>query len=303
MATAAVARREPTGPASGPPRAVTDRHAHRGLAIAVAVASAGAVWAVWAVFARTVTGRLVDDAAWEGALKGQNRLWQLAEPVLDLISVPFIIGVLVAAMLLAVVRRRVLLAFQVAFLIGGSNLTTQLLKHGVLDRPDLGLGDSLRTTLPSGHTTAAASVAAALLLVVPRRLRPAVAVLGACYAAATGVSTLVGRWHRPSDAAAAVLVVLAWAGIVNAIGTRVAAPDDGRRTAAVAGFLGLAGLASGIGAGLALQRSIAASDDGGTSTAELLTAYAGGALGVVCVVMCAFAVMLIMVRAVEARPA
>ena len=31
----------------------------------------------------------------------------------------------------------------------------------------------------------------------------AVAVLGVAYTAATGVSTLIGRWHRPSDAVAA----------------------------------------------------------------------------------------------------
>ena len=73
------------------------------------------------------------------------------------------------------------------------------------------------TPCPSGHTTAAASVSAALLLVVPPRARPWAAVLGAGYTTATGISTLIGQWHRPSDVVAAVLVVLAWTAIACAL--------------------------------------------------------------------------------------
>ena len=279
-------------------------HGRRAPAVATAVVAAVAVWLVWWVFVTTTTGRLVDEAALEGAELGRNRLWQLAEPVLEVISLPFIAGVLVATMLLAVIRRRVGLAIQVAVLMGGANLTTQVLKLGVLPRPDLGLGDMLRNTLPSGHTTAAASVAAALVLVVPRRVRPTAAVLGALYTAATGVSTLVGRWHRPSDAIAAILVVLAWAGVATAVGTRLAGgrDDHHHHTAAVAGLLLLGAVSSGALAGLALQRTVAGLDEGLTSTAERLTAYGGGALGVVSVTCLAFGLLLVLVRIAEPRP-
>ena len=105
-------------------------------------------------------------------VSGHARLWRVAEPVLDLISVPFIAAVLVVAVVVALVRRRWLLAAQVALFMAGANLTAQLLKLGLLDRADLGVGGRLGNTLPSGHTTAAASCAVALVLVVraaPRR--------------------------------------------------------------------------------------------------------------------------------------
>ena len=60
-------------------------------------------------------------------------------------------------------------------------------------------------------------MSAALLLVVPPRVRPWAAVLGAGYTTATGVSTLIGQWHRPSDVVAGVLVVLAWTAIACAL--------------------------------------------------------------------------------------
>ena len=148
----------------------------------------------------------------------------VAEPVLDVVSVGFIVAVLVAAMVIAVLRRRWSLALQVAVLMVGANLTTQVLKKFVLDRPDLGVEADYGNTLPSGHTTAAASVSAALLLVVPPRVRPWAAVLGAGYTTATGISTLVGQWHRPSDVVAAVLVVLAWTAIACALVALTPAP-------------------------------------------------------------------------------
>ena len=134
-----------------------------------------------------------------------------------MVSVGFIVGVLLAAMVIAALRRRPSLAVQVAVLMIGANLTTQVLKKWVLYRPDLGVEADYGNTLPSGHTTAAASVSAALLLVVPPRVRPWAAVLGAGYTTATGISTLIGQWHRPSDVVAAVLVVLAWTAIACAL--------------------------------------------------------------------------------------
>jgi membrane-associated phospholipid phosphatase len=282
----------------------------------VALASAVGVWLTWRVFVQTYTGQRVDQVVFEGARFGQGRLWQVAEPVLDVVSVPSIALVLLAAVLIATVRRRWELAVQVAVLMGGANLTTQVLKHLVLDRPALGLSVPDTNTLPSGHTTAAASVSAALVLVVPPRVRPWAALLGAGYTAATGVSTLVGRWHRPSDVVAAVLVVLAWSGLACALsaltgpGRRPAhrpgeAPVDLSATAAVAvvgtsargatrltaGMLVLTSLAAGVPAALALRGTWSLPDAPATDT-ELLTGYVGGALGVVAVVCLSFAVLL-----------
>jgi membrane-associated phospholipid phosphatase len=287
--------------------------------LAVAVASAVGVWLTWRVFVTLYTGQRVDQVVFEGAELGRGRLWQVAEPVLDVVSVPYIALVLLAAVLIATVRRRWELAMQVAVLMGGANLTTQVLKHWVFDRPDLGITPGAPNALPSGHTTAAASVSAALVFVVPPRARPWAAVLGALYTSVTGVSTLIGRWHRPSDVVAAVLVVLAWSALACAATSRTspvtrrlrggAGPDpdepDLSATAAltrvgtpvrstgrvVGGMLVLAGVGAAVPAGVALRQIWFAPDAPATRT-ELLTGYAGGALGVLAACCVAFAVLL-----------
>lgn len=280
----------------------------RAAALAVAAGAAAGVWLLWRVFVVTEPGQRLDDAAFDGSRYGRSRLMTVAEPVLEVVSIPFVALVLLATVLLAVVRRRVLLAVQVAVVMAGANLTTQVLKRVALDRPDLGFDEWYHlNTLPSGHTTAAASVSAALMFVVPRRVRPAAAVLAVLYTAATGISTLVGRWHRPSDAIAAVLVVLAWVGIAVALGVR--RPAAARRPRRVPGPAGdsdvtalllATGALTGLGAAVALQRSIAGMDDGLSGRTELLTAYAGGALGVSAAVCVTFAVVLRLLRLTDA---
>ena len=293
------------------------------LGLTTAVVSAVGVWLTWRIFVASVSGQRVDQAVFEGARSGRNRLWQLAQPVLDVVSVPYIALVLIAAVLIAVVRRRAGLAVQVALLVAGANLTTQVLKHAVLDRPDLGATPVFSNALPSGHTTAAASVSAALVFVVPPRARPWAAVLGAVYTAATGVSTLVGGWHRPSDVVAAVLVVLAWSGLACALAA--ASPPrsaDHRPATATAQLVLPAGsrtgrarrrrwsFPGGVGGGLLVVAAAGAALPAGysmlvswTSTqaldtrAELLVAYAGGACGVFAMSCLAFAVLLVVRQA------
>ncbi|EYR62740.1 phosphoesterase PA-phosphatase [Actinotalea ferrariae CF5-4] len=293
-----------------PPTGTTGalRPGRRAPGLVLAVVSALAVVAVWWAFVTTRTGQLLEQAAFQGSELGATRLWLVAEPVLEIISLPFVALVLLAAMLLAVVRRRVLLAVQVAVLMAGSNLSTQVLKHGVLDRPDLDVGDRLANALPSGHTTAAASVSVALLLVLPPRFRPAAAIVGVVYTCATGISTMVGQWHRPSDVVAAVLVVGAWAGVAAALGVRArprsARPAHGRwGIRAVVGLLLVGGAVTGAGAFVALQRSLDHLADGQelASRADLLTAYGGGALGVVTAACLVVALVLVVLDVTEPR--
>lgn len=283
----------------------------RGVVAVAGLLSAVGVWVVWRVFVGTYTGQLLDQAAYEGAALGRNRLWRLAEPVLDVISVPFIATVLVISVIVALVRRRWLLAGQVVLLMAGANLTTQLLKYAVFDRPEFEVGDRLANTLPSGHTTAAASCAIALLLVVPRRFRAATAAGAALYAAGTGVSTLVGAWHRPGDVVAAVLVVLAWTCVVRALGPAGSAgtrADHRRETTATTLLLVGAGVAAAAAA-VAIQNTLTAlravpdqyHSTGLESRTDLLTAYAGGALGIVAAVCAVMGVVLLLLRVTEPR--
>lgn len=109
-------------------------------------------------------------------------------------------------------RRREVLAALVV--VAGANLTTQLLKttfeharhkafeHGIeLPWPD---------SFPSGHTTAGAAIAVALLLVVPAARRQTAAVAGVAITAAVGFSVVILGWHYPSDVLGGLLVVGAW---------------------------------------------------------------------------------------------
>lgn len=215
----------PQWAAPAPPEQPTG--ASRALALVVAVLAVVGIVATWSLLVVHPQGSALDDSAVDGATYGYGTLWQVAEPVLSIVSVGFIVAAIAATMLVALIRRRWSLAVQAAVLVAGANITTQLLKHVVLQRPD----DTLNT-LPSGHTTVAASVSVALLLVVPRSARPALALVGAAYTGATGVATMVGQWHRPSDVIAAILVVLAWTGVVCALTTRSGLDPRDESTAA-----------------------------------------------------------------------
>ncbi len=271
-------------------------------ALVVAGAAAAGVWATWRVFVDTGVGQVIEKAAYAGASYGQNRLWEVAEPILDVVSIPFVVLGTGAAILVALLRRRWALAIQAAVLVAGANLTTQVLKYGYFDRPALD-GDGGANSLPSGHTTVAASFAAALLITVPRRARPWVAVLGAGYTAATGVSTLIGRWHRPSDAIAAILVVLAWTALVCALGPASAADPAGAEartgTGLAVGFLGLGALVTALPAAWGLRAAYEAASTGAAVPA--VQTYVAGALGVVSVAAGAFAVMLLLRQSTARR--
>jgi membrane-associated phospholipid phosphatase len=97
--------------------------------------------------------------------------------------------------------------------VAGANLTTQILKVVLAHpryQPILGAHQLGPIAFPSGHTTAAMSIAVAFALVVPQRLRPLAAVLGTGLVLAVGCSVLVLDWHYPSDVLGGILVAAGW---------------------------------------------------------------------------------------------
>lgn len=280
----------------------------RGPAAAVALLAGLGVWACHAFFVGTERGQALDEAALAGAEIGPDSLWGVASPVLDVVSVPFVVAVTVAAVALAAVRRRPMLAWQVLIVLAGANLTTQLLKATVFGGPGTDVAGRPYDSFPSGHTTVAAAVAAALILVVPVRARSVAALVGAAYTALTGVSTLVGGWHRPSDVVAAVLVVLAWScvamlvGSVAPVATYDADPDPGGRvpgargSAVAVGLLATGAVVTGVLAGVGLARTAVAA--AGDADAQL-TAFVGGSAGITAVSLAAVAAVLVLVRVTE----
>lgn len=203
-----------------------------GPAIVLGSVAVAALLALIEVALRSATGQLWDDRAMASVVAGREaRLAVLS--VLGRVSVVAVAVVAAGCVLLALVRRHWRSALGAVILIGGANVTTQVLKHGVLDRPDLGLG--VHNSLPSGHVTVVAASVAALLLVVPPALRASVAGLGTFAIALTGLSTIVAGWHRPADVIAALLVVLAWGAVGVVIAGGVRAPARGALLTALSG--------------------------------------------------------------------
>jgi membrane-associated phospholipid phosphatase len=114
---------------------------------------------------------------------------------------------------IALWRRSPLDALAAVTVVAGASVTTQVLKVLLAHprfQPVLGHHQLGPIAFPSGHATAAASIAIAFVFVVPRSMKPAVAVAGACFVAAVGISVLVLDWHYPSDVLGGILVASGW---------------------------------------------------------------------------------------------
>lgn len=123
-------------------------------------------------------------------------------PYVYLVLVPLIVALLRG-------RPRVVLA--IGAIILGANASTELLKHVLVSpRPGELVPGSAISSWPSGHSTAAMSLALVLVLAVPARLRPAAAAFGASVAIAVGYSVLATGLHYPSDVLGGFLVAATW---------------------------------------------------------------------------------------------
>ena len=199
-----------------PPRASPRR------AATVAAGCVVATAVVYALAVLTVRGQDLDSSAFGNLSPTFNpEAFDATDSLLSTISFASValIGALIVA--LALVRGRGDLAAAAVLLLGGANITTQILK-AVLPRPDLldDASDAAGGSFPSGHVTVAMSLAMAFTLVSPRAVRPLVATAGTLYAGGVGIAVIALDWHRPSDVIGAYLVVTAWgaaaAGLVGA---------------------------------------------------------------------------------------
>lgn len=171
------------------------------------------------------------------------RLYPTADTVAHLGDPLPLLVMLAVACAIALWRRKPLDAAAAVTVVAGANLTTQILKvalahprfQSVLGHDQLG-----PVAFPSGHATAATSIAIAFLFVVPHGWRPAVAAAGACFVAAVGCSVMVLAWHFPSDVLGGILVASGWGFAVLAVrriaegGGGSGRRDEGERRAQVA---------------------------------------------------------------------
>jgi len=249
-------------------------------AIAFTVATA----AVWLVAFRTAAGARVDATIMTGFLGlGGPRIDQLARAVAHLADPgPFALAT-VAIVAVALVRRRPWLAGMAAVVLIGANATTQALKVLTAEPRLAGAmvaGHVDAASWPSGHATAAMTMALCAVVVLPSRWRPPVLAFGGVFTIAVGYSVLVIGWHLPSDVLGAFCVASVWTllGITAATTLeRRRTPERPLRRRAALGPAAAAGIAVAAGlAGAAVARPHAALGYAAANTTFVVGAAAIG---------------------------
>lgn len=146
-----------------------------------------------------------------GHLGDHPRVGPIAEAIAGLCDpVPFVC-LCVIPITVALVRGRVWVTLAIIAILLGANVTTELLKplldvHRSYSPP----GAPSAGSWPSGHATAAMSLALCCILAAPARFRPATAALGATFAVAVSYSFLALEWHYPTDVLGGYLVASIW---------------------------------------------------------------------------------------------
>jgi membrane-associated phospholipid phosphatase len=169
-------------------------------------------------------------------------------------------------------------AAAVAALLVVTGVSTQVVKH-ILAEPRfeawLGTNQVGETAWPSGHSTAAMTLALCAVLVVPPALRALTAVAGGAFAAGVGYAMLVLAWHYPSDVLGGFLMAGLWTALaVAALRVVEDRPVAEARPAAGADLRLAVGLAAGAAA-VAAAVALAASDTAALYASERPTLVAG----------------------------
>nr|WP_310057639.1 phosphatase PAP2 family protein [Arthrobacter ginsengisoli] len=193
-----------------PPSRAPEARQGRGTGILFLLAtlvSMAALAGTYFFFVRTTTGQFIDESALVEAVEIHGAAGKAANKLLDWLPAVSLLIATVVVLFVTVLKRRWAAAGIAVAACVGANVATQILKDIVPVRPYRGIETLELNSLPSGHTTLAASAAAAVFLMVSPRWRPLAGFLGGSFAVATGVSTLINQWHRPADVVAAFLVV------------------------------------------------------------------------------------------------
>jgi hypothetical protein len=163
--------------------------------------------ATYYYFVQTTTGQFIDESALVEAVDIHGPAGKAATEFLDWLPTISLVMAAVVILFVTVIRRRWSAAGVAVTACVGANIATQVLKDVLPARPDKGVVTRELNSQPSGHTTLAASAAAAVFLMSSPRWRPLAGFVGGTFAIASGVSTLINQWHRPADVVAAFLLV------------------------------------------------------------------------------------------------
>ncbi len=192
---------------------LADRAGPRARFAALSLGAVALLLLTWGALVGTEFGQRIENAALLGAEFRSSTERENGLERLGLISVTMFGIAVVGVLLGALARRRAALGVVVAGSMVASVVVVELLKD-LLPRPELvtGPGWLLRNSFPSGTAAVAGAVALGVLLVTPDRLRWLALPASAIYAAAIGEATQATGWHRLSDVAGSLLVVIAVTG-------------------------------------------------------------------------------------------
>jgi membrane-associated phospholipid phosphatase len=159
-------------------------------------------------------GETLDNEGLAGFVNA-NHGWvrPIAWRLTDFGDPPTVAAITLALAALALVRGRPRVAVTVIGLVAATSVSSQVLK-ALLAHPrfppifDYPVGPD---ALPSGHATAAMSLALAGVLAAPRRARPFAALVGSVLALGVGAAVVGAGWHFPSDVIAGYLLATGWA--------------------------------------------------------------------------------------------
>ncbi len=117
-----------------------------------------------------------------------------------------------ALVLVAFARSRPRVALAVVSVMALAPLSAEVLKR-LLAHPHVTIGFTHvgAASWPSGHATAATALALSVVLVAPRRLRPAALLAALAFMLAVGTALLIREWHLPSDVLGGYLTGTLWA--------------------------------------------------------------------------------------------
>jgi membrane-associated phospholipid phosphatase len=157
-------------------------------------------------------------------------------------------------------RGRAWTAVAAAVVLVGTGVTAQTLKH-VLDQPRYAPWlpwDPTANEWPSGHATAAMTLALCAVMVAPSAWRAVTALVAWCATVGLAYATLALTWHYPSDVLAGLLIAGVWVSVAVAVLLRIE-PSDPRAPRpphiGAVGAVGAAGaLLGGVVVGLASER-------------------------------------------------
>ena len=183
-------------------------------ALAAAFACLGALVVTWGLTFGSGRVRWLDAAALQGFVGLDRPATRGPAEIVAALGDPLPYVLLGAALVaLALARGRPRIALAVPVVLGGSALTTQILKPLLADERVCHCVADARVAVaswPSGHAAAAMALALCAVLVAPPRWRPTMAVFGAGVAVAVSYALLTLGWHYPSDVLGGYLVSALW---------------------------------------------------------------------------------------------